>query len=79
MRALLVATLGIAAIASSAAAEDCKPAGAASVSGTLTAPAKPCVAAKKPEPAKQKDKDDGFWSGVYVGGSVGTSTAIRGR
>lgn len=79
MRSLFLALLGIVAIASSAAAEDCRPAGAATVAGTLTAPAKPCAPAKKAEPAKKKDKDDGFWSGVYVGGSVGTSTTIRSR
>ena len=31
------------------------------------------------EPQKKSPPPDPFWSGVYIGGSVSTSTTIRGR
>lgn len=73
-----VAVVSLAAC-NSAAAANCRPAGAATVSGTLAAPAPPCPAPKKAEPVRRKDKQDGFWSGIHIGGSVSTSTSIRGR
>ena len=67
--------------AGNARAQNCK-AGTGAVPGTLAAPDPPCAATPKPkqEPARKKPKEpDAFWSGVHVGGSVGTTTTVRGR
>ena len=60
-------------------AQSCKP-GSGRVPGTLAAPegCRPLAAKAKPEP-KQTQQPDGFWSGVRIGGSVSTTTTIRGR
>ena len=60
-------------------AQNCQP-GSTGVAGTLAVPhACPGPAAKaKPEP-KKVQQPDGFWSGVRIGGSVSTTTTIRGR
>jgi hypothetical protein len=60
-------------------AQSCKP-GSRGVPGTLVAPegCRPPVAKAKPEP-KKAQQPHGFWSGVHIGGSVSTTTTIRGR
>lgn len=76
---LIAAALLAGAGSQRALAENCKP-GSGRVSGTLAAPER-CrlpAARAKPEP-KKAQQPDGFWSGVYVGGSVSTTTTIRGR
>jgi len=66
--------------ANTAAAETCK-SRSRTVPGTLAAPSAPCPppAKTKQEPQKKSPPPDPFWSGVYIGGSVSTSTTIRGR
>jgi hypothetical protein len=63
-------------------AQDCKPRTTA-VAGTLASPAGPCPApaanAKPRQLPKKPQLRDGFWSGVTIGGSVSTTTTIRGR
>jgi hypothetical protein len=82
MRWLFVAVAACAAAsAGDAWGQGCKP-GKPAVSGTLAAPDNPCPpsAKAKAEPARGKPKEpDAFWSGVHVGGSVSTTTTIRGR
>ncbi len=76
---LLAVPLLAGACSGDALAQNCKP-GSTGVPGTLAAPhACPGPAAKpKPEP-KKVQQPDGFWSGVHIGGSVSTTTTIRGR
>jgi hypothetical protein len=81
-RLKLYIVIGLAgAWASEVAAQDCK-SGSQGVPGTLAAPSNPCppAAKKKPDPIRKQAKEpDSFWSGVHVGGSLGTTTTIRGR
>jgi hypothetical protein len=60
-------------------AQNCKP-GSGAVPGTLAAPegCRPPAATAKPEPRKAQPPD-GFWSGIHIGGSVSTTTTVRGR
>jgi hypothetical protein len=73
--ATLVAGLG----SGPALAQSCNP-GSTAVSGTLAAPhsCPPPVAKAKPQ-HKKSPPPEGFWSGVRIGGSVSTTTTIRGR
>jgi hypothetical protein len=73
--AMLAAGLG----SGPALAQRCNP-GSTAVPGTLAAPhaCPPPVAKAKPQ-QKKSQQPDGFWSGVRIGGSVSTTTTIRGR
>jgi hypothetical protein len=60
-------------------AQHCKP-GSAGAPGTLAAPdACPPPASKAKPVQKKTQQPDGFWSGIRIGGSVSTTTTIRGR
>jgi hypothetical protein len=76
---LLAIALQAAACGGDALAQSCRP-GSTGVSGTLAAP-HPCPppAAKARPEQKKARQPDVFWSGVRIGGSVSTTTTIRGR
>jgi hypothetical protein len=76
---LVVLPMLAAACGDEARAQHCKP-GSARVPGTLAAPDACPPPVPKAKPAQKKTQQpDGFWSGIRIGGSVSTTTTIRGR
>ncbi len=85
MRVALTAAalLALASATAPARAQDCTPASTRAQPGTLASPAPPCKAKPEPKakpletPSDVRARND--YSGVYVGGSIGTEFSVQRR